>query len=205
MMASFAGKPDMSMRGTGPSAAPTAAPSANIVTAERLLRLAPAARPAIVDGIATAFDRLASDAGITTSLRLCHFLAQAAHETDGFRTLEEYGGPAYFARYDGRRDLGNTQTGDGARYHGRGIFQLTGRFNYRRYGGLVGIDLEAAPERAKEPAVSLAIAFAYWRDRGINTAADADDIAAVTKLINGGRNGLAARTRLLAVAKTIWV
>lgn len=196
----------MSMRGSGAAApAQPGTTTAMSVTAQRLLRLAPSGKRTIVEGIAAHFDRLAVDAGVTTRLRLCHFLAQAAHETDRFRTLEEYGGTAYFARYDGRRDLGNTQAGDGARYHGRGIFQLTGRFNYRRYGGLIGLDLEGAPERAKEPAVSLAVAFAYWRDRGCDKPADADDVAAVTRLINGGRNGLAERTRLLAAAKAIWV
>ncbi len=175
------------------------------MTRERLLRLAPQGRAAIVVGLASTFGRSAAAAAITTRLRLCHFLAQAAHESDRFRTLEEYGGPASFARYDGRRDLGNTQAGDGARYHGRGLFQLTGRANYRRYGALIGLDLEGSPERAKEPAVSLAIAFAYWRDRGCNAAADADDVVAVTKLINGGHNGLAQRRQLLALAKTIWV
>lgn len=193
----------MQQSGADSGVSPTSA--ALSVTQERLLRLAPQGRAAIVAGLASTFDRSAAAAGITTRLRLCHFLAQAAHESDRFRTLEEYGGPAYFARYDGRRDLGNTQAGDGARYHGRGLFQLTGRANYRRYGALIGLDLEGSPERAKEPAVSLAIAFAYWRDRGCNAAADADDLVAVTKLINGGRNGLAQRRQLLALAKTIWV
>lgn len=174
------------------------------VTRERLLRLAPSASAAIVAGIAERFDELADDHGVTTRLRLCHFLAQAAHETDGFRTLEEYGGPAYFIRYEGRRDLGNTQAGDGIRYHGRGIFQLTGRANYRRFGQLLGIELEAEPERAKEPETSLRIAFAYWTERAINPAADVDDCERVTKLINGGRNGLAERARYLAKAKGIW-
>ncbi len=193
----------MSMRGSSASAAPVQR-AALSVTTERLLRLAPVGKSEILVSIAADFDRLAATAGITTRLRLCHLLAQAAHETDRFRTLEEYGGPANFARYDWRRDLGNTKAGDGARYHGRGIFQLTGRANYRRYGALTGLDLEGFPERAKEPAVSLAIAFAYWRDRGCNAAADADDVVAVTRLINGGRNGLADRTLLLALAKTIW-
>lgn len=196
----------MSMRRTGAAAQPPAPPApAFAVTAERLARLAPSGDPAIVAGIAAGFDPLARDHDVTSRLRLCHFLAQAAHETDGFRTLEEYGGPAYFARYDGRRDLGNTQAGDGARYHGRGVFQLTGRYNYRRFGALMGVDLEADPALAKRPDISLAIAFAYWRERGINPAADADDVARVTTLINGGRNGLAERTRLLARAKGIWV
>lgn len=175
------------------------------VTRERLLRLAPSANATIVAGIAERFDELADDHDITTPRRICHFLAQAAHETDGFRTLEEYGGPAYFIRYEGRRDLGNTQAGDGIRYHGRGIFQLTGRANYRRFGRLLGIDLEAAPERAKEPETSLRVAFAYWSERAINAAADVDEIERVTRLINGGRNGLAERTRYLEKANTIWL
>ncbi len=195
----------MSMQGARPASPVPPQPKPLAVTTERLLRLAPVGKSEILAGIAADFDRLAAAAGITTRLRLCHLLAQAAHETDRFRTLEEYGGPAYFARYDGRRDLGNTKAGDGARFHGRGIFQLTGRANYRRYGALIGLDLESSPERAKEPAVSLAIAFAYWRERDINVAADADDVVAVTRLINGGRNGLAQRRQLLALAKTIWV
>ncbi|CAM5199109.1 hypothetical protein ARD30_03940 [Bosea thiooxidans] len=174
------------------------------VTRERLLHLAPSAEPAIVAGIAGSFGRLAHEHAVTTRLRVCHFLAQTAHETDGFRTLAEYGGPAWFARYEGRRDLGNIQPGDGARYHGRGIFQLTGRANYRRFGQILGIDLEAEPDRAREPATSLQIAFAYWSARAINEAADADDIERVTKLVNGGRTGLAARLRYLAKAKAIW-
>lgn len=185
--------------GLGSSARPALA-----VTREHLLHLAPTANAMLIAGIADRFDELAEDHAVTTRLRICHFLAQAAHETDGFRTLEEYGGPAYFIRYEGRRDLGNAQAGDGIRYHGRGIFQLTGRANYRRFGQLLGLDLEAEPERAKEPAISLRVAFAYWTERAINAAADADDSERVTKLINGGRNGLAERTRYLARAKGIW-
>jgi putative chitinase len=198
----------MSMQGSTIAAAPPPAPvrlSPLSVTAERLRRLVPSGKPDIIAGVAAGFDNLAPAAGVTTRLRLCHLLAQAAHETDRFRTLEEYGGAAYFARYEGRRDLGNTQAGDGARYHGRGIFQLTGRFNYRRFGEAIGVDLEREPDRAKEPEISLRVALAYWRERGCNAAADADDVARVTKLINGGRNGLTERTRLLAAAKTIWV
>ena len=198
----------MSMQGSTIAAAPPEAPVRPpplSVTVERLRRLAPSGRPELIAGVAAGFDRLAPSAGMTTRLRICHFLAQAAHETDRFRTLEEYGGLAYFARYEGRRDLGNTQSGDGARYHGRGIFQLTGRANYRRFGEAIGVDLEREPERAKEAEISLRVALAYWRERGCNAAADADDVVAVTKLINGGRNGLPERTRLLAVAKGIWV
>lgn len=195
----------MSLRGIVPSIFTASPPPALTVTAARLRQLASHAEPAIVEGIAQRFDGLARAHGVDTRLRLCHFLAQAAQETDGFRTLEEYGGARYFLRYEGRRDLGNTQAGDGIRYHGRGIFQLTGRANYRRFGRILGIDLEGEPERAKEPDTSLAVAFAYWSERAINAAADADDVERVTKLINGGRNGLAERTRYLAKAKAIWL
>lgn len=190
----------------GRTGAPTiVAPAPSAVTEPKLRRLAPDGGAAILAGIAGGFDRLAPGHGVTTRLRICHFLAQAAHETAGFRTLEEYGGPVYFTRYEGRRDLGNTQAGDGIRYHGRGIFQLTGRANYRRFGQLLGIDLEAEPEQAKEPAIALSVAFSYWRERGIGAAADADDVERVTKLVNGGHNGLAARARYLKLAKAIWI
>jgi predicted chitinase len=204
-MAFFAGRPAMSLKGIVSSVFGRSPTLELSVTSARLLRLAPGGRPEIVEGIAQRFDGLAPEHDIDTRLRLCHFLAQAAHETDGFRTLEEYGGAAYYLRYEGRQDLGNTEAGDGVRYHGRGIFQLTGRSNYRRFGKLLGIDLEGRPERAKEPETSLAVAFAYWSERAINTAADADDIAAATRLINGGRNGLAERTRYLEKAKGIWI
>lgn len=77
-------------------------------------------------GAARFFDQYGISA---TGLRVAHFIGQAAHETLGFRYLEELGGAAYFSRmYDNRRDLGNDGpgSGDGARWHGRGIFQLTG-------------------------------------------------------------------------------
>jgi putative chitinase len=173
------------------------------VTVGRLARLAPVGKAELMNNIALHFERLAAEADVTTPLRVCHFLAQAAHESDRFRTLEERGGPAQFARYEGRADLGNTEPGDGARYHGRGLFQLTGRANYR-IGRMLSVDLEGRPELALDPRISVQIAFAYWRDRKINAAADRDDTGRVTQLINGGANGLADRRQLLTTAKGIW-
>lgn len=174
------------------------------VTVGRLARLAPVGKAEIMNNIALHFERLAAEAEVTTPLRVCHFLAQAAHESDRFRTLEERGGPAQFARYEGRADLGNSEPGDGARYHGRGLFQLTGRANYRRIGRMLNVDLESRPELVLDPRISVQIAFAYWRDRKINAAADRDDIGRVTQLINGGANGIADRRQLLTTAKGIW-
>jgi len=136
--------------------------------------------------------------GIGTGLRLAHFLAQTAHESDGFSTLEEYAGGS---AYEGRDDLGNTRPGDGMRFKGRGLIQLTGRANYRRMGVLLGIELEADPQAAACPAIAVETACAYWRDRELNTHADRDDLVAATFAVNGGLNGLKDRRLWLERAK----
>ena len=133
-----------------------------------------------------------------TPLRAAHLVAQLAHESDRFRALEEY---ASGAAYEGRADLGNTEPGDGKRYKGRGVIQLTGRANYRRAGKYLGVDLERQPDLAALPAIAYQTAAHYWLDRGINAKADRDDIRGVTKLINGGTNGLRDRKVLISAAK----
>jgi putative chitinase len=137
---------------------------------------------------------------INTPLRIAHFLAQIAHESDGFCTCEEY---ASGSAYEGRADLGNTEPGDGVRFKGRGLIQLTGRANYRTYGQRIGIDLVARPEQAEEPVTALILACEYWTATrgGLNRFADADDIVSITRGINGGTNGLEDRRRYLARAK----
>lgn len=172
-----------------------------VITAAVLKRIAPTAKPEIINHLAPALTQRFPAFAVTSELRVAHFLAQAAHETAGFKTLVEYGDTAYFKRYDGRRDLGNTQAGDGPRYRGRGIFQLTGRFNYRAFGQKIGISLEAEPARAAEPDVSVQTALHYWNDRRLNPVADKDDVVTITKKINGGRNGLADRQAKLIRAK----
>lgn len=123
-------------------------------------------------------------------LRLAHFMAQLCHESGSFRYMEEI---ASGAAYEGRKDLGNAFPGDGRRFKGRGPIQLTGRANYRAFGRKIGIDLERHPEIAAVPSIGLLTALEYWADRGLNAYADADDIRAVTRRINGGLNGLADR------------
>jgi putative chitinase len=161
---------------------------------------APAGRPDILEAVAAGSPVLDAYA-ITTPSRTCHFLAQIAHESDGFRTTQEY---ASGAAYEGRRDLGNTRAGDGKRYKGRGLIQLTGRANYRAYGARLGLDLEADPARAAEPELSLRIACEYWQAKGLNALADRDDIVTITRKINGGANGLAGRKAWLAKARKLW-
>jgi putative chitinase len=148
---------------------------------------------------------------ISTRLRVIHFFAQAAHETGGFRYMQEIGGPSYFSKYDGRADLKNTEPGDGARFHGRGIFQLTGRGNYITYGNELGVDLVAHPDLAADPATAVELACLYWKDRGLNALADADNTEAISIKINGGnsktirkKGHLAERLQYVALIKQIW-
>jgi putative chitinase len=170
------------------------------ITVEQLKRLAPNGRADILRAVADGGAVLDSY-GINTPLRICHFLAQVAHESAGFRTTKEY---ASGAAYEGRKNLGNTQPGDGKRYKGRGLIQLTGRANYRTYGKRLGIDLEGDPAQAEEPALSLQIACEYWKANNLNVLADKDDVAGITRKINGGYNGLDDRKKYLAKAKTMW-
>ena len=98
--------------------------------------------------------------------------------------------------YDGRTDLGNTTPGDGWRFHGRGVIQLTGRANYETYGRLVGVDLIEHPELAADPEVSADVAVAYWQQRLKHV--DRTDVEAVTRRINGGTNGYDERVEAVA-------
>lgn len=138
--------------------------------------------------------------------RICNFVGQAAHETGGFRNLREIWGPTPAQiRYEGRKDLGNTRTGDGRRFLGRGIFQITGRANYRQIGQAIGIDLEGSPELAETPSVAVQTACFYWRTRNLNIFADSGEEDRITRLINGGTNGIDDRRALVGRAKGLFL
>jgi len=157
------------------------------------------AQARIVGEISSVFAPILNSYDINTKLRIAHFMGQITHECAGFRTTEEF---ASGAAYEGRKDLGNIQAGDGKRYKGRGLIQLTGRANYQKIGNILNLPLEDNPELASEPVTSLKIACEYWRTRNINAAADRDDLIKVTKLVNGGLNGLEDRRKYLQKAKT---
>jgi peptidoglycan hydrolase-like protein with peptidoglycan-binding domain len=117
-------------------------------------------------------------------------IATIATEVPAFLPINEYGGTDYFTRmYEGRNDLGNTEPGDGARYHGRGFIQLTGRANYRSYGEKLGVPLEANPDLALDPAVAARILALYMQDHGIAALATNSDWQGVRRAVNGGLNG----------------
>ncbi|WP_287363128.1 glycoside hydrolase family 19 protein [Mesorhizobium sp.] len=193
----------------------------------QLKAFAPGGSPALLKAIAAAdLDR----AGIDTPLRLCHFMAQMYVESGGFRSVEENlrysakrltqvwpnrfptlasaqpfaNNPQALANkvYGGR--MGNTGPNDGWLYRGRGPKQITGKDNYRQLGRMIGVDLVKDPDALLDPAIGIRAAIAFWSKNGCNKPADRNDIRAVTKIINGGYNGLADRRAAFRRAVAIW-
>ena len=144
---------------------------------------------------------------INTPARIAAFLAQVGHESGQLRYVRELWGPTLAQRgYEGRADLGNTQPGDGKRFLGRGLIQITGRVNYRACGIALGLDLETQPELLETPANAAASAAWFWLSNGLNRFADQDTDAAfvqLTRRINGGTNGLDDRRALWSRARAV--
>ena len=126
-------------------------------------------------------------------------LATIRAETEGFVPIAEMvsrfntpPGELPFSAYDGKKSLGNTQPGDGARFRGRGYVQLTGRDNYERYGKLLDLPLAEFPEYAAYPEIAACLLAAYLgrNQPALRKALKADDLRAVRKVVNGGSHGL---------------
>lgn len=131
---------------------------------------------------------------INTPKRQAAFLAQVGHESGGLRWVAEIWGPTDAQKkYDGRVDLGNTRPGDGLRYKGRGLLQITGRANYRAAGGALGVDLIEHPEQLETPTLAARSAALFWQSHQLNELADVADFKRITRIINGGYNGYESR------------
>lgn len=158
---------------------------------------------------------------IDTPLEYAHFIAQACHETDHFKTLREY---ASGKAYEGRKDLGNTKPGDGVKFKGRGIFQTTGRNNYLQLGIKKGArDLFINnPELLEQSEYAVWSACEYWKTRNLNDAANHSDtdilkkkyrgnildvtpVEFISLTINGGYNGMDERKKYYSIAKSIFI
>jgi putative chitinase len=163
-----------------------------------LLAVAPNSKAAIRSGFAASMADCITRADLSSKLRLAHFIAQCAHESAGLTTTTEF---ASGKAYEGRKDLGNTQPGDGPRFRGHGLIQTTGRANHALESSALGVDFIAHPERLAEFPYAATSAADYWKRRGLNTYADKDSIEAVTLRVNGGENGLASRKAYLDRAK----
>lgn len=133
--------------------------------------------------------------------RVAAFIAQIGHESGQLKYVREIWGPtAAQAKYEGRKDLGNTVAGDGSKYRGRGLIQITGRANYMACGEALILDLIKQPELLEKPQHACLSAAWFWASKGLNTLADAGQFDKITQRINGGQNGAADRQALYARA-----
>lgn len=192
-------------------------------TKDDIYAVCPNARDDIVEALVNCEDLLVSDYGIDTPMKIAHFLAQTAHESGGFRLMEEnlnYSSdrlmavfPKYFRNIDARSyhrqpekianrvyanrmGNGDESTGDGYRFRGRGLIQLTGRNNYTMFSDeAFNSDLDGAVEYLSTPEGAVVSAAWFWDKANINPLAEEDDVLAVTKKINGGTHGLEDRRR----------
>jgi putative chitinase len=148
--------------------------------------------------------------GINTPKRSAAFLAQVGHESGQLHYVRELGGDQYLSKYDTGTlavRLGNTPAldGDGQKYRGRGLIQVTGRHNYRQCSlGLFGDErLLASPELLEQPQWAAESAAWFWGQNGLNELADRDQFNSITRRINGGLNGLQDRLQLWARARAV--
>ena len=169
------------------------------LTLQQLINIMPNAR-ARAGIFLPALNAAMAEFGITTPARQASFLSQVGHESGQLLYVREL---ASGQAYEGRKDLGNGQPGDGVRFRGRGLIQITGRINYAACGKALGLDLLAQPALLEQTVNACRSAGWFWQSRGLNALADAGDQVAVTRRINGGTNGLADRLALFAVAKRV--
>lgn len=171
------------------------------MTLDQLLRIMPAARkraPLFFVPLTEAMQEF----GITTVKRQAAFLAQIAHESGSLRYVRELAsGEAYDTGRLAER-LGNTPEadGDGQRYRGRGLIQITGHDNYALCGLALDLDLLAEPELLERPDLACRSAAWFWHNHGLNELADRGEFTRITKRINGGLNGQAERLSFYVTA-----
>lgn len=203
-----------------------------IITFDQLKQIAPACKKkneTRLKDIAYWLNEWFPDYGIDTLQEMRHCIAQFAHETDSFNAMEEY---ASGSAYEGRKDLGNTMTGDGVKFKGRGLPMTTGRANYRELGIEAGEPTKFTnnPELLSEPCWAVFAGCVFWRNRGLDTFANMPDnakipyktrgkddstgefkiiilqlspIEYISRRINGGTNGLDDRKAFYGRAKSV--
>ncbi len=170
-----------------------------LLTAAQLKAVMPTAKQQDINLYIGPLNQAMREFGITTANRKRAFIAQLAHESGAFRYKQEI---ASGSAYEGRRDLGNVRAGDGRRYKGRGLIQVTGRSNYRQIGRALGVDLENNPLKLLDPTISARSAGYFWKSRGLNALADVGNFKEITRRINGGYNGYQDRLYYYGRAKS---
>lgn len=172
------------------------------ITTQQLLQILPNAG-AKAGVFVPALNAAMSKYSIITRLRMAAFIAQIGHESGQLQWVRELGGAQYLSKYDTgtlAKRLGNTPEadGDGQKYRGRGLIQITGRANYEACSEALFSDarLLNTPELLETPVYAALSAGWFWHRAGLNSLADKGDFLSITKRINGGTNGLADREAL---------
>ena len=166
------------------------------ITQQQLLQILPSAGP-VAGVFVPVLNAAMGHYQIVGTKRVAAFIAQIGHESGQLKYVKEIWGPtAAQAKYEGRKDLGNTVAGDGSKYRGRGLIQITGRANYMACGEGLGLDLIKQPELLEKPQHACMSAAWFWATKGLSTLADAGQFDKITQRINGGQNGAADRQAL---------
>lgn len=160
---------------------------------EDLIKIFPKARfkaSTFIEALNDTFEEFKMD----SELRIAGFLSQIGVESDELKYTKEIWGPTTAQlKYEGRKDLGNTESGDGHRFMGRGLIQITGRANYETCGLALGVDLLENPEELEKIPLCVRSAGWFWSSRRLNDLADNGDVKGITRKVNGGYNGLDRR------------
>ena len=171
-----------------------------LITQQQLLQILPNAGP-VAGVFVPVLNAAMGHYQIVGTKRVAAFIAQIGHESGQLKYVKEIWGPtAAQAKYEGRKDLGNTVAGDGSKYRGRGLIQITGRANYMACGEALSLDLITQPELLEKPQHACMSAAWFWASKGLSTLADAGQFDKITRRINGGQNGAADRQALYARA-----
>ncbi len=166
------------------------------ITQQQLLQILPNAGP-VAGVFVPVLNAAMGHYQIVGAKRVAAFIAQIGHESGQLKYVKEIWGPtAAQTKYEGRKDLGNTVAGDGSKYRGRGLIQITGRANYMACGEGLGLDLIRHPELLEKPQHACMSAAWFWATKGLSTLADAGQFDKITQRINGGQNGAADRQAL---------
>jgi putative chitinase len=175
-----------------------------MLSAEQLKKILPQATSANIAMYLPFLNDLLPKFGIDNNLRIAAFLAQVGHESGQLRYNKEIWGPTAAQKgYEGRKDLGNVISGDGTKFKGRGLIQITGRANYSSFAQANGVDCINNPALLEQPEYAVMTACWFWQSKKLNQFADSGDFKTLTKRINGGYNGFEDRVQFWERAKKI--
>ena len=163
-----------------------------MINAKQLAIIAIFAKESLVTTYAPLLSKYMCEYEINNLYRKSAFLATIIHESGSFNYTKEI---ASGMAYEGRKNLGNIYSGDGVRYKGRGLIQITGRTNYQLVSDAFGVDFIANPELLEQPEWATAVSAFWWQNAGLNEIADTKDFRRVTRRVNGGYNGMSDRQK----------